>query len=302
MSQVRDVPTYAVMEGALYIHDDMVMIGPGFPRSVLERVPEMQPKEGDVVIAGYPKSGNFWTMEVAHQICNSANGVEASTTDILERVRMLEFQNPMEELSGLDYITQAETPRLMSTHLPGRYFDNILSQGLTKVVNIIRDPRDVLVSYFHFLKTLVPIAYSGNLAECYQHFKKCELPFGDYFRHCHEWKLMQEKYPNQVMILTYEDMKGEQHNAIRRLSNFLGHPLSQEKVDQIAYLTEFSQMKENKNTTPQCDASVDNRLNNHCRKGVAGGWLNELPNNIVVDFEDLMRKNADYYGMSFECQ
>ena len=170
---------------------------------------------------------------------------------------------------------------------------------MTKVINIIRDPRDVVVSFYHFIQTIIPISYKGNLTEFYQLFKQSDLPFGDYFRHVYEWKMLALKYPKQVMVCTYSQMKNDPANAIKQMANFLGYRVTKENIDKIVQITDFKNMKKNKHSNLSQLDCLDKSKGNFCRKGIIGDWVNHFSSDMRRDFDRLLKKKSLTYNIDW---
>lgn len=61
--------------------------------------------------------------------------------------RVLEIQNE-------DVLEKMASPRLLTSHLPCDFIPDALFNKFKKVLYVRRDPRDVIVSYYPFLKEL----------------------------------------------------------------------------------------------------------------------------------------------------
>lgn len=89
-------------------------------------------------------------------INTDADFEKAKSKSIENRSPFLDYPTP-----GLNYINEMKSPRIIKTHLPLSFLpDNIENE--CKVVYIVRNPKDVAVSYFHFAHLNTQAEFAGN--------------------------------------------------------------------------------------------------------------------------------------------
>jgi hypothetical protein len=66
------------------------------------------------------------------------------------------------EYFPLDVLNNLPSPRLLSTHMPFSRLPRDFLARDCKVVWVIRNPWDVAVSLFHFVRMLTPFDYDGD--------------------------------------------------------------------------------------------------------------------------------------------
>ena len=131
--------------------------------AMLERYKKMRVRAGDVWVVTYPKCGTTWTQEMVWQIVNKCD-FERGKLPLFERFPFLEIDTLIKDrpLDILDNLEKQEGQRLIKTHLPLSLLpDNLLETG--KVVYVARNPKDVLVSYYHHHKLVRGHDYTGDL-------------------------------------------------------------------------------------------------------------------------------------------
>ena len=100
---------------------------------------------------------------IVYLIKNNCNFEKAKSSSIESRSPFIDFPSP-----GINYINKLNSPRIIKTHLPIQFLpDNVENES--KVIYILRNPKDVCVSYYHFAKMSTEAEYEGN----FDHF--CEL-------------------------------------------------------------------------------------------------------------------------------
>ncbi|KAH0500475.1 Bile salt sulfotransferase 1 [Microtus ochrogaster] len=113
-----------------------------------------------------------------------------------------------------------------------------------KMIYVIRNPRDVLVSgYFFFHKTNL-VNNSGSLIKYFEWFLKGNVVYGSWFEHTRAWLSMRER--DNFLLLSYEDLKQDTRGTIEKICDFLGKKLEKDELDLVLKYSSFQVMKENK--------------------------------------------------------
>ncbi|XP_020607142.1 sulfotransferase family cytosolic 1B member 1-like isoform X2 [Orbicella faveolata] len=125
------------------------------PAALRDYIVNFQTRGDDVFVVSYPKSGTTWLQEILWQVYN--NG-EKSTTKIFDRVPMLERGTSSDRID----VTALPSPRLLHTHLT---YD-VIPKGKAedtkcKYIYVMRNPKDVAVSFYEFLKPKDSTSVSG---------------------------------------------------------------------------------------------------------------------------------------------
>jgi hypothetical protein len=107
-------------------------------------------------VVSFPKSGTTWVQEIVYLITNDCDFEKAKSSSIESRSPFIDFPSP-----GVKYIDGLQSPRIIKTHMPLTFLpDNV--QNESKVIYILRNPKDVCVSYYHFAKMSTEAEYTGN--------------------------------------------------------------------------------------------------------------------------------------------
>ncbi len=180
---------------------------------------------------------------------------------------------PREEpVVQLDYMLAQKPPYLMKTHLPVSCFRRTLEESRAKVIVSIRNPKDVLVSLYHFYRMLPSLGnFPGTWDQFFQSlYVRKQLINGDYFNFYEGWWRYKAKNADQILLVSYEDMKRDVTNVIWTVAGFLGKSLTEEQVFRIKEHTSFDCMKRNNmvRPTPMSQTEI------FFRKGQVGDWRN----------------------------
>ncbi|XP_014678846.1 PREDICTED: estrogen sulfotransferase-like [Priapulus caudatus] len=152
------------------------------------------------------------------------------------------------------------------------------------IVYVSRNPKDTAVSLYHFTKgfDLSPFGVHNDFAnstfpEFYKYYMQGKCNYGEYWQH--QVDFWERRHWENIFFVKYEDMKKDLKGEVRRVANFLGKILSEEKIDKIVEATTFSSMKRNNTVNyTGMKAARTQDATPFMRKGVAGGSdLEELP-------------------------
>lgn len=163
-----------------------------------------QPASDDVFVVTYPRSGTTWMQNIVYSLFNNGRPFDSDRMDFFRK-------NPHIEIDGPEATEGMQRPGAIKTHLP---IDRLRYSSAAKYVCIIRNPKDVCVSYYLFYKHWpeMPKLTFDEFVDC---FIEGNLPFGDYFSSVQAaWNY---RHRNNVLILSYEDLRTNTESTIRKV-------------------------------------------------------------------------------------
>ncbi len=89
--------------------------------------------------------------EVAYLVHTNGDIQSAKKKTLDERFPFIDFQRPGDP-PEINHVEQMQRPRLLKTHLYSEFFAEKLKTSKAKVIVVIRNPKDALVSYYHFYR------------------------------------------------------------------------------------------------------------------------------------------------------
>uniref|UniRef100_A0A8C6I6U9 Sulfotransferase n=1 Tax=Mus spicilegus TaxID=10103 RepID=A0A8C6I6U9_MUSSI len=226
-------------------------------------------KDEDLIILTYPKSGTNWLIEIVCLIQTKGD------PKWIQSVPNWECSPWLESKSGYPVLTSKEGPRLMTSHLPTHLFSKSFFSSKAKVIYLIRNPRDVLVSGYFFWANTNLVKNLESLGIYFEQFLKGNVGYGSWFEHIHGWLSMRER--NNFLVLYYEDMKKDPKGTIKKICDFLGKNLGADELDLVLKYSSFQAMKENNmsNYSLIKEDQITNGLK-LMRKGTTGDWKNHF--------------------------
>ena len=125
--------------------------------------------------------------EIVYQIQNE--GKNSTKQPLSARYLFIESDFPR---GGSDIEKWALTPppHLIKTHCGPTFFQKTLAEKKTKFIVVLRNAKDMLVSFYNFYKMNEIFQFNGTWDEYFSLFKENKLVHGDYFElQLNWWKL-----------------------------------------------------------------------------------------------------------------
>ncbi|XP_062864948.1 sulfotransferase 6B1-like [Trichomycterus rosablanca] len=230
------------------------------PEENLRALENLEARSEDIMLVAYPKCGFNWMVAVLGKIISAATSKKVE----FQFPPLIEFYGPVRQQS----LQQVPSPRLLGTHLhpdniPASFYNN-----KSKMLVVFRNPKDTMVSYYHFSNKnpVLPTAQSWD--HFYTDFMSGQVPWGSYFDHALAWEKRIDD-PN-VMIITFEELKQNLSEGVRRVADFFGFTLTD---DQIQTITENSTFDAMKKGSKESHGQIGNIF---FRKGEVGDWRNHF--------------------------
>ncbi|XP_053139676.1 sulfotransferase 6B1-like isoform X1 [Hemicordylus capensis] len=239
-------------------------------QETLEALESFEARKDDVILAGYPKTGTNWL----DHILNSLESTAAKYTDEqmkkrialekeLEMTPRLEFGDP----DKFKRMEKLPSRRVIITHLSPHSLPKSIFRNKAKVLVLIRNPKDTLVSYFHFCNNFFCFP-NYKWDEYFSDFMNGKVGWGSYFDHVAEW----DKYieDENIVAISYEELKENLNLGLKKIAKFFGFSLTEEEIQSVAEKSSFKAMKEKGSETHGVYGDV------FFRKGTVGDWKSLL--------------------------
>ena len=188
---------------------------------------EFGQRDTDIWVSTYSRSGTTWMQMILYQLTQEGSMDFEHLFDV----------SPWVYYSSLRQKVPVSTPdpRILKTHDPYERF----SHGQRgRYIFVVRDGRDVAVSWFHHRKNVR--GYEGSFD---QHFQ--EFLYGkkyNWFNHVRSWVENSKNLP--LLLVYYEDLKNNFESEIRRIAKFLRLDPSEDVVTRTSERCSFAFMKE----------------------------------------------------------
>ncbi len=220
----------------------------GWPRFVtrtmtkfLSRFPQdFEPSARDVLVCSYYKSGTNWTMHIAVQIAHRGRAEFEHIHELVPWPDMSERARYAVPLD--DDRPQRSAPtglRIIKTH---RALDELPYSPLARYICVVRDPKDVFVSSYHFTRAMVLGPLMPTVDAWLDAYLSPDTPFGSWAKHLASgWRLRDR---SNVLFLTYEGMRADTPATVDKIAALMGVTLTAEERAAVIERAGFAYMKE----------------------------------------------------------
>lgn len=238
----------------------------------------------DVFLVSYPKSGNTWARFLIANLIHPEAPVTFANIDSLV---------PESEELSKRQLSRLPRPRIMKSH---EYFDPRFQQ----VIYLVRDPRDVVVSEYHYFRKRRRIEDELPWEKFVSRFLAGQTSeYGSWAENVGSWVATRDNHPG-FLLLRYEDMLVDPCGALARIAAFLGRPATAEQVARAVERSSAERMRKLE-SDPAADSSVTRNGREDIpfvREARAGGWRSTLPQTCVAEIESAWGKQME--DLSYE--
>jgi hypothetical protein len=227
--------------------------------------------DDDVWIVSYPKSGNTWTRFL---IANLIAGNEPVDWSNIERLVPDIYYNRDPQLRALP------RPRYFKSHEAYR-------PDYRRVVFIVRDPRDVAVSYYHFVRKAKMLPADATMDDFMHKFLEGRIdPYGNWGENVGSW-LGARRGTADFVVVRYEDLLENAEAELLKIAEMLGLPADDKTLQHAVENSRADRMRElEKSQRGQHKLLKTSRADiPFVRAARSGQWRTELPPGAVRQIE-----------------
>lgn len=237
----------------------------------------LRQRPGDQFVVAFPRSGSTWVRTMLATLRDPEKGFDPYVFN--ETIPGVSFAN-------LPRLRALPSPRLMFSHTAFR-------RSLPRVVYVVRDGRDALISYYHFSTTR-----EGKAVPFSEWFDLYAMGgFGPRWdRHVKSWLIRgQQHLGDKLLVVRFEDLKKNPVPGLQAIASFLGLPADLQIVSRAVEMakTEKAREREEKQWGHIQDPNAS-----FYRGGKTGQWEEFLTGEIYAKFMKLSAEALRLAGYS----
>jgi len=231
----------------------------------------------DVFLVSYPRSGNTWTRFLIGNMLDPSDPVTFAT---------LEARIPEIYFTPDHTLREQTRPRILKSH-------ECFQPHYPRVIYLVRDPRDVAVSFYHHNIKAGNITDGYPMDEFVPRFIRGEFDpkWGSWSDHVKSW-VMLRGYSPDFLAMRFETMKQEPLEQLARIADFLrprgfSVPSTRDRLERAIKLSSPERMRKlEKEQAAEWELTRNTRPDKATvRTAKVGGWRDELSATAVGAIE-----------------
>jgi hypothetical protein len=238
-------------------------------RDIVVRARHAGLRSQDAAVVSYPKSGSTWVRFV---LAAALSGSEMDFDLVREYVPPVGWHR-----RGPALLPQGG--RLVKSHEPYR---RLTLGAATRVIYLVRDGRDVAVSYFHHQRR-IGAAWPEIDAFAAAFLDGQVGSYGAWQNHVAGWLAQRDRHPKRVAVVRYEDMLVSPVDTLMEVGERLSLGLRAEALAAAVAANTATEMRAKEASSRILDTGV--RDQHFVRAASAGQWDQALSAATVLRFE-----------------
>jgi hypothetical protein len=246
-------------------------------------------RETDIFVVGHPKSGNTWVAYMLAVFLKNDREGHVTLANIGEHAPGIHGRD-----SIIEKYPTLRDPRVFRNEWP--VFPNLYPRS----IYLLRDPRAVLLSYFHMYQTMFDdrtMPLRAFIEEYLEHgyIRRFE-PLVRWDRQVMAWKHRADRDAN-ALVVRYEDLVADRRGTMRRIAEFTEVGFTEARLDLAVERGSFPAMRaiEDQYGAESYPGGMGRR-GHFIRRGRVDAWKEEMTPEIARMIEVELRPAMEAIG------
>lgn len=238
-------------------------------------------KKNDSILACFPKVGSTWVRYfLFNLLCDNFDNTTNQNIDLMNE-KMPEFANR----SFFKNWEFERCNRIIKTHQ--RFYPFFKNKP---VLLLIRDPRDVMVSFYKYASSSNKYNYDKDISEM---IIDRRMGFESYMKHYSSWR-------NEAdLIIKFEDLKKEPEKYFAHIAQFYGINATVSEISLAVKKSNITNMKIAERNSKKLSNEFSNK-SNFIRSGSINQWEDFFTKDEIDLFNELCEKYEFNYYASYK--
>lgn len=294
----------------------------------LEAIADFAVNASDIFVCSLPKCGSSWTHSIVWLL---THGLHYKDVDTIYRTERIQFdsapkvyaakekaceilkndstnsitEDAAHKMAWNEVFNTSDTPRVIKTHSQVYCLPKKIWQKGAKIVYIARNPKDMIVSYHHYLRATYNMDMS--LDDTVDTITSDTYNRSPHLNHVlNFWRV---RHLLNVLFVSYEDLVMNSFATIKKISDFLECKYTDNQLGELTDYVSFDKMKNNVALNREEDIiRMENRFGlkrpdsefKFLRKGKVGGYRDELNEEQIEKIDNWTEKWLDGTDFRFK--
>ncbi|XP_072745736.1 uncharacterized protein [Anoplolepis gracilipes] len=247
----------------------------------INKVFNFETRPDDTWIITFLRSGTTLTQELTWLVANDLNFDEARRRHLIERFPFLDLgliveddvlanDTPEEQKISkysIEFVQNQSSPRFIKSHLALDLLPTVVNN--CKIIYVARNPRNVVVSWYFFIKDIKQVQYQGTFEQLCNDFMNDHSWWAPYWEHVKTAWAIRHK-PN-ILFLFYEDLTKSLAENIKNIAAFFGKTYNDEQIVKLAEHLNIENFRKNPMVNQPAPGQQINPKS-FIRQGKADSW------------------------------
>ena len=238
-------------------------------------IPVDNTEEQDIFVCGYPKSGNTWMQSVIASLyygMSSENVNNRIAQELVVDVHSRRYYKRFDKISFFK-----------SHHLPQKKYNN--------VIYIVREGKDVITSYYHYLHILNKGKDVNSLIDSEEFLYPCY-----WHKHIESW--LNNPYNAKIIYIRYEDLLNDFVKVMEKLCVFLDITRTKEELIMLSENLKIDKMRTDIYNSGGMGEKkfMGEKSKKFFRKGTNGDYQNLMSEAQIEKFNEYSKNALRKFG------